>query len=222
MNIKPDESLINPGKYGPYKQTDKLLRYKELAYKLLKEGKCYYCFCTEEMLNEQRQNAIKKHLTPKYNRRCLNLSKQEIENNLKNNVPFTIRLKIEDNKLIEWDDLIRGHVAVPTNSLTDPVILKSNNYPMYNFSVVIDDYDMRISHVLRGEEHLSNTPYQIAIRNALGMNDYEIKYGHLSVIVDETGKKLSKRNTKLIQFIEDYRNMGIPHEALVNFLALLG
>ena len=113
-------------------------------------------------------------------------------------------------------------MCVPTSALTDPVILKSNGYPMYNFAVVVDDYDMKITHILRGEEHLSNTPYQIAIKKALGFDNQDIKYGHLSIITDETGKKLSKRNKELKQFIEDYRNMGVPAEALNNFLALLG
>jgi glutamyl-tRNA synthetase len=112
-------------------------------------------------------------------------------------------------------------MRVPSDALTDPVILKSNGIPMYNFAVVIDDHDMKITHVLRGEEHISNTPYQIAIKNALGYND-DIQYGHLSIIVDETGKKLSKRNLDLKQFIEDYKALGYIPEAVVNFLALLG
>jgi len=111
---------------------------------------------------------------------------------------------------------------VPTSALTDPVIMKSNGIPMYNFAVVIDDYDMNITHVLRGEEHISNTPYQIAIKNALGFDNKLIEYGHLSIIVDETGKKLSKRNKQLKQFIEDYHEMGFLPEAIDNFLALLG
>ncbi|MDE7434153.1 MAG: hypothetical protein K2M43_03495 [Mycoplasmoidaceae bacterium] len=113
-------------------------------------------------------------------------------------------------------------MVVPTSALTDPVILKSNGIPMYNFAVVIDDYDMDITHVLRGEEHLSNTPYQIAIKNALGFNTKPIEYGHLSIIIDETGKKLSKRNKTLKQFIEDYKQMGFLPEAVNNFLCLLG
>jgi glutamyl-tRNA synthetase len=123
---------------------------------------------------------------------------------------------------IKWNDLIRGNMSVPTSALTDPVILKSNGIPMYNFAVVIDDYDMKITHVLRGEEHLSNTPYQIAIKEALGFQSQSIEYGHLSIIVDETGKKLSKRNKTLKQFIEDYKTMGFLPEAIDNFMCLLG
>jgi glutamyl-tRNA synthetase len=113
-------------------------------------------------------------------------------------------------------------MTVPTSALTDPVILKSNGIPMYNFAVVVDDFDMQITHVLRGEEHISNTPYQIAIKEALGFDKQPIEYGHLSIIVDESGKKLSKRNTELKQFIEDYKQMGFIPEVITNFLSLLG
>jgi glutamyl-tRNA synthetase len=131
-----------------------------------------------------------------------------------------IRLKINDG-VYKWNDLIRGEVEVPSDALTDPVLIKANNTPMYNFAVVIDDTDMLITHVLRGEEHLSNTPYQMAIKQALGFSN-EIKYGHLPIIIDEQGKKLSKRNETLKQFIEDYYDMGFLPEAIVNFLALIG
>lgn len=222
MNIKPDESMMNPGQYSPYIQSEKLDRYKKLAYLLVEQKKAYYCFCTKEELDERRANALKKGLTPKYDRKCYHLSHEEVQEKLNSKIPYTIRLKMPDNETITWKDLIRGEMNIPTNSLTDPVIFKSNGYPMYNFAVVVDDYDMEITHVLRGEEHLSNTPYQIAIKKALGFDSQEIEYGHLSVIVDETGKKLSKRNLKLKQFIEDYKTMGFLPQAINNFLALLG
>lgn len=222
LHLNPDESILNPGQYGPYIQSQKLEHYKKLAYKLLEEGKAYRCFCDEKDLEEQREIALKNHQTPKYSRKCLHLSEEEIQQKLAAKIPYVIRLKMKDNVNIEWDDLVRGHMCVPTSALTDPVILKSNNYPMYNFAVVIDDYDMKITHVLRGEEHISNTPYQIAIKEALGYDKQPIRYGHMSIIVDETGKKLSKRNKALKQFIEDYRNMGFPFEGIDNFLALLG
>lgn len=222
LKIPYDESIKNPGKFGPYIQSQKLERYRELANKLLQEGKAYYCFCSKEELDLQREIAMKQGHTPKYNRKCLYLSKEEIQEKLSQNISHVIRLKMHDNENIEWDDLIRGHMSVPTSALTDPVILKSNGIPMYNFAVVVDDYDMEITHVLRGEEHLSNTPYQIAIKKALGFDTREIKYGHLSIIIDETGKKLSKRNKTLKQFIQDYKDMGVLPEAITNFLALLG
>ncbi len=222
LKIKYDESIRNPGEYGPYIQTQKLARYQELANKLVQEGKAYYCFCTKEELEEQRKISLENNQTPKYNRKCLHLTKEEIQSKLSSGIPHVIRLKMPDGINIEWNDLVRGHMSVPTSALTDPVILKSNGIPMYNFAVVVDDYDMEITHVLRGEEHLSNTPYQIAIKKALGFDSQSIEYGHLSIIIDETGKKLSKRNKTLKQFIEDYKTMGFLPEAITNFLSLLG
>lgn len=220
LNVKIDESVINPGKYGPYVQTQKLLRYQQLANDLLASGKAYYCFCDENKLEEERQKAIANHQTPKYSRHCLHLSPQEQQELINKNVSKVIRLKIDESKNYKWDDLIRGEISVPGSAMTDPVILKSNLIPMYNFAVVVDDYDMEISHILRGEEHISNTPYQIAIKEALGF-DNDIKFGHLSVIIDESGKKLSKRNKFLKQFIEEYKDLGFLPEAVFNFLALL-
>lgn len=222
LGIKIDESIENPGKYGPYIQTAKLERYKELAFKLLKEKKAYYCFCSPADLQKARQQALEHNQTPKYNRHCLNLSQSEIEKNLASGKPYVIRLKMPDNHTFKWNDLIRGEISVPSSSLTDPVILKSNFYPMYNFAVVVDDYDMDITHVIRGEEHISNTPYQIAIKEALGFDKKDIQYGHLSVIVNKDGKKLSKRDSSLRQFIQDYKDMGFYPHAITNFLALLG
>ncbi len=221
LKIFPDESLLNPGNYGPYKQTEKLSRYKDLAIRLLEEKKAYRCFCSTEKLEIDRKEALQKGITPKYNRTCLKLTEEQIKENLKNNLPYSIRLKINDKDEFKWDDIVRGQIVVPAYALTDPVILKSNGYPMYNFAVVIDDYDMKITHIIRGEEHISNTPYQIAIKNSLGFKN-EISFGHLSLIIDETGKKLSKRNIELKQFIEDYKNMGFTPEAICNFMYLLG
>lgn len=221
LNVDIDESIKNPiPKYGPYMQTQKLSRYQELANELLKEGKAYYCFCDEEQLELDREEALKNHQTPKYSRRCLHYSSTEIEELLKSDKPRAIRLKIDENKNYEWDDTIRGKISVPGSAMTDPVILKSNGIAMYNFAVVIDDYDMEITHVLRGEEHISNTPYQLAVAEALNL-PMSIKYGHLSVIIDETGKKLSKRNKEMKQFIEDYKIMGFIPQAVFNFLGLL-
>lgn len=118
--------------------------------------------------------------------------------------------------------MFRGKIIVPTDCLTDPVILKSNGIAMYNFAVVVDDYDMKITHIIRGEEHISNTPYQIAIRDALGFNDDKVEYGHISLIIGKDGKKLSKRDQTLNQFIQNYRDLGFFPHAVTNFLALLG
>lgn len=221
LKIFPDESLLNPGNYGPYKQTEKLERYRKLAEQLLSENKAYRCFCSPEKLEADREKAKKKGITPKYPRTCLGLKPEEIDKKLKAKTPFSLRLRINENKNYVWNDIVRGEISIPGSALTDPVIMKSNGIPTYNFAVVIDDSDMAISHVIRGEEHISNTPYQLAISENLDINK-EILYGHLSVIVDDTGKKLSKRNVELKQFIEDYKNMGFTPEAITNFMYLLG
>lgn len=221
LGIKPDESCENPKEFGPYIQSQKMQRYRDLAYKLLSEGKAYRCFCTQEELIKNRIDAANKGVTPKYNRHCLFLSEKEIQKKISDKIPYTIRLKIIDNTTISWKDMFRGEIVVPTNCLTDPVILKSNGIAMYNFAVVVDDSDMKITHVIRGEEHISNTPYQIAIRDALGFNN-KIEYGHISLIVGKDGKKLSKRDQSLHQFIQNYRDLGFHPHAVTNFLALLG
>ncbi len=221
LGIQVDESVLNPGAYGPYIQSEKFDVYRQKALDLVAQKKAYYCFCSEEQLQKDRDEALANHETPKYKRHCLHLSDQEVQAKLTQGIPAVIRLKVDDTKTYAWKDSIRGEIAVPGSAMTDPVILKSNGIAMYNFAVVIDDHDMQITNVLRGEEHISNTPYQLAITEALGYPQ-TITYGHLSIIVDETGKKLSKRNQDLKQFIEDYRNMGYLPEAIFNFLALLG
>lgn len=221
LNIFPDESILNPTENGPYKQSEKIPVYKKLAFKLLEEGKAYRCFCTVEKLERARQTALLRGETPKYGRTCLFLSAQEIQDKINANIPFAIRLRLPDNTNYEWYDLIRKNVSVPSSAMTDPVILKSNNIAMYNFACVVDDHDMKITHILRGEEHLSNTPYQMAIKKALNFQD-QFVYAHLPIIVDESGKKLSKRNLVIEQFIEKFRTKGYLPEVMVNFMALLG
>lgn len=221
LGIFVDESIENPTEYGPYIQSLKFDVYKKYAYELLNKKLAYRCFCTTEELERARENSKLENKTPKYSRKCLWLNEDEINQKLKNNIPFAIRLKINNQQEFLWHDLIRGPISIPGSALTDPVILKSNQIATYNFAVVIDDHDMHITHIFRGEEHLSNTPYQIAIKEALNFND-KFNYGHLSIIVDETGKKLSKRNLNVEQFIEGFKEKGYLPNALVNFIALLG
>lgn len=221
LNIFADESIWNPTQSGPYRQSEKLEVYQKYAYQLLEEKKAYRCFCTPEELQKHREDLLKQYKPPIYSRKCFLLSEEQIEKNLADKIPFTIRLLLKDNKEYSWNDLIRGNLIFNTSSMSDPVILKSNQIATYNFAVVIDDHDMKISHILRGEEHISNTPYQLAIKEALGFKN-EFVYGHLSIIVDETGKKLSKRNLAVEQFVEGFRKKGYLAEALVNFIALLG
>ncbi len=222
LGIEPDESIEKPGEYGPYLQSAKLERYRTLANDLLDKKYAYRCFCSKDQLDKDRQIAEASHQTPKYNRRCLHLSQTEIDEKLNNKESFIIRIMIDEQRDYTWNDLVRSNITIPGSALTDCAILKSNGIAMYNFAVVVDDYDMKITDVLRGEEHISNTPYQIAIKHALGFDNQNINYGHLSIIVNASGKKLSKRDTTLKQFINDYKKMGYPPAAIINFLALLG
>lgn len=221
LGIDVDESPENPGLFGPYSQMGKLEIYQKYAMDLLANKKAYYCFCTPEELAKERESALNNHQTPKYNRHCYYLSDIEKQEKLNSNIAKVLRLKISDNEEFKWNDIIRGEIKIPTSALTDPVILKSNGIAMYNFAVVIDDYQMEISHVLRGEEHISNTPYQIAIHQALGFKS-KIKFGHLSIITNMEGRKLSKRDLTVKQFINDFRELGYLPSATTNFLALLG
>ncbi|OAL10183.1 glutamate--tRNA ligase [Candidatus Mycoplasma haematobovis] len=222
LNIFPDESFSIPGPRGPYLQSQKLDRYRKIANALLKEGKAYRCFCTEKELTEARERAISNNSTPIYSKKCRNLSEKEIEEKLKANIPHTIRLKVNILKQYQWKDLVRGEITVPEHSMSDYIIMRSNGNPTYNFAVVIDDYDMGISHVLRGEEHISNTPYQLATYHALGWEEHLPEFGHLSIIVDIDRKKLSKRSGNELHFISGLSKKGYPPEAIFNFLALLG
>lgn len=231
LGLVPDESMFNPNKeFEPYIQSKKFDLYKTIADELLKKGFVYRCFCTQEELEKARQDNLKNHQTPKYNRHCLYLTEQEIEANLKNNKPYVLRLKIQDNHDYSWNDMIRGTISIPSSALTDYVILKENNIPSYNFANPIDDHDMKISHIIRGEEHISNTPYQLATIDALkqldryqdSKADFDFIYAHLPVVNNPNGKKLSKRDTNLKQFIGDYKEMGFLPMAINNFLVLLG
>lgn len=221
LGVIADESVYNPGNYGPYLQSQKLAVYKKLAFDLIEKNLAYRCFCSKEKLESDRKQAINNHKTPKYLGHCRNLHSKKITNHLEKNDPFTIRLKINNEAEYSWNDLVRGQITIPGSALTDIVILKANGVATYNFAVVIDDYDMEITDVLRGAEHISNTAYQLAIYQALGFKRIP-RFGHLSVIVDESGKKLSKRDEKTTQFIEQFKQQGYLPEALLNFLALLG
>ncbi|ATZ16100.1 glutamyl-tRNA synthetase/nondiscriminating glutamyl-tRNA synthetase [Entomoplasma freundtii] len=223
LGIKADESIYQPGlqKYGAYLQSQKFPRYREMAEKLVQEGKAYYCFCTEEELDQDYQKQKSQGIVAtKYNGQCSCLTTSEIEQNLKANKPYTIRFKVPNNHDWTMADLVRGPITFQSKDLGDFVIIKANGVATYNFAVVIDDHDMEISHVVRGEEHISNTPRQMMIYDAFGWEYPE--FAHLTLIVDETGKKLSKRSGNALFFIEQYRKQGYLPDAIFNYIALLG
>ncbi|MCS4536922.1 glutamate--tRNA ligase [Mycoplasma sp. CSL7475-4] len=221
LGIIPDESPFKPNpNCGKYRQSEKLDRYREVAQQLLDAGLAYKAYDNSEELEAQRAESEAKGIPSfKYDKNWLKISDEEKMKREKNG-QFSIRLSMPKNIELGWDDLVRGPISFNSSDIGDWVIVKSDGYPTYNFAVVIDDHDMSISHVLRGEEHITNTPKQLVIYNALGWD--APSFGHLTVITNMEGKKLSKRDTSLKQFIEDYRNEGYVPEAVFNFLTLLG
>lgn len=221
LGLTIDETIDQEGQYGPYQQTKRLDIYRQYAQKLIDEKYAYHCFCTNEILATMREEQKKANIASfQYDGRCAKLSAAEVKKRLDSGVVFSIRLKSPENQIFTIDDMVRGQVSFNTKDIGDFIIIKSNRIATYNFAVVVDDYLMKISHVLRGEEHLSNTPRQLIIYHYL--NWQAPKFGHLTLIVNQEGKKLSKRDGSLMQFIEQYRNQGYLPEALFNFISLLG
>ncbi len=205
------------GKYGPYRQRERLDIYKKYLKKLLEEDKAYHCFCSEEELEAQRQYQLSIGENPKYSGKCGRLPKAEIEKYLKEGKPSVIRFRLLSKKVI-FHDLVRGKIEFDTGLMGDTVIAKNLDTPLYNFAVVIDDYEMKISHVIRGEDHISNTPKQILLQEALGLP--HPVYGHLPLIVGPDRTKLSKRHAATS--VSEYKKQGYLPEAIINFIALLG
>ncbi len=195
---------------GPFVQTERLEIYQEHIQKLLDKGYAYYCFCSANRLKE---------LKTKYDRHCLNLSQEEVEQKIKNKEPFVIRLKMPDNEIITFKDAIRGDISFNTKDLDDQVLIKSDGIPTYHFAVVVDDHLMNVSHVLRGDEWISSTPKQILLYRYL---DWKPPiFAHLTALLDPTHKgKMSKRSGSVFarQFLDD----GYLPEAVLNYLMLLG
>ncbi|MGZ9756484.1 glutamate--tRNA ligase [Mycoplasma sp. 4423] len=221
LGIIPDESPLKPNpKYGQYRQSEKLGRYQQVANMLLELGFAYKAYDTTEELEAQKQESDAKGIPSfRYNRNWLKISDAEKQIRDQNGA-YSIRLAMPKNQVYQWNDIVRGQISFNSDEIGDWVIIKSDGYPTYNFAVVIDDYDMQITHILRGEEHIGNTPKQIALYQMLNWNMPE--FGHLTIITNMDGKKLSKRDTSLKQFIEDYKNEGYLPQAIFNFLSLLG
>jgi glutamyl-tRNA synthetase len=202
---------------GPYFQGAYAARHQADAERLLAEGKAYRCFCTREELDAQRAQAEKAGIGFRYDRRCFRLSPAEVENRLRSGVPATIRFIVGDEE-IAWDDAVHGRISFQGRDLDDFVILRSDNTAIYNLAVVSDDIAMDITHVIRGDDHISNTPKQIALYRALGHEPPV--FAHVPMILGTDGKKLSKRHGATA--VGDYQEQGILPAAMRNFLALLG
>ena len=222
LNIMPDEAphLPNP-KYAPYRQMERLDIYNVYVEELLEAKHAYKCYCTSvELEADYEAQKAAGHPSTRYSRKCLHLSADEIAENEAAEKPFMVRLRVPDAETYTFKDMIRGEVTFESKDIGDWVIRKSNGIPTYNFAVVIDDHLMDITHVFRGEEHLSNTPRQMMVFRML---DWETPtFGHMTLIVNSEGKKLSKRDNSIMQFMSQYREAGFLPDAMVNFMSLLG
>lgn len=213
--IKHDEGPDIGGEYGPYIQSQRKNNYIDFAKELIEKGEAYYCFCNKERLDNLKGNNEKD--VAKYDRHCLNLSKQEIEENLKNGLPFVIRQKIKDGQTT-FKDEVYGEITVENDEMEDQILIKSDGLPTYNFANVIDDHLMNITHVIRGSEYLSSTPKYNLLYNAFG---WEIPtYIHVPPVMKNKTEKLSKRNGDAS--FQDLIEKGYLPEAIVNYIALLG
>lgn len=219
LGLDWDEGPDIGGPLGPYRQSERIDIYNHYINKLLEEDKAYLCFCSEEEIEKDREEALKRGLMPKYSRRCRNLSKAEIKEKLNLGIKPVVRFKTPLEGEVLVIDNLRGKLIFPLENLDDFVILRSDGIPTYNFAVVIDDALMKITDVIRGEDHLhGNTPRQILIYNAL--NFPLPNFTHLPMILGEDHTKLSKRHGSVS--LRDYRIEGYLPEALVNYMALLG
>lgn len=215
-----DESVDIGGEYGPYRQTERLDIYKVYWQDLLDRGLAYRCYCTEEELEQEREEQIARGETPRYSGKHRDLTPEQRQAfEAEGRVP-SIRFRVPDEREYTFDDMVKGKITFNSKESGDFVIVKKDGIPTYNFAVAVDDHLMKITHVLRGEDHISNTPRQLMIYEALGWEPPV--FGHMTLIVGEDHKKLSKRNESIIQFMEQYDNLGYLPEAMFNFIALLG
>lgn len=207
LGITWNEGPDIDGPFGPYKQSQRLDTYQTYLEKLLAEKKAYYCICTTKELEEKRQKQSALGQSPKYDAKCRD----------KNNTTGVIRFRVAEKK-VKFSDLIRGQVEFNAGLLGDVVIAKNLKSPLYHFAVVVDDFQMQISHVIRGEEHLSNTPRQMLLQEALGF--YQPTYAHVPLLLNPDKSKMSKRVGDVA--VSDYHHSGYLPEALINFMAMLG
>ncbi|MCG0274911.1 MAG: glutamate--tRNA ligase [Thermosediminibacteraceae bacterium] len=218
LGLDWDEGPDKGGDYGPYFQSQRLELYRKEAERLLKEGKAYYCYCTPEELAARREAMMKAGKAPRYEGLCRNLTEEDRKRYEAEGRKPVIRLKVPQEGQTVVEDIIRGTVVFENSVLDDFIIMKSNGMPTYNFACVVDDHAMGITHVIRAEEHLSNTPKQILVYKALG---YELpKFAHVPMILAPDRSKLSKRHGATS--VEEFRDQGYLPQAIINYLTLLG
>ncbi len=217
LGLDWNEGIDRAGEYGPYRQTERYPIYQKFAQQLLDENKAFRCFCTEEELEKVRQEQLARNETPRYSGKCRHLTADEIGSYDKLKAPSTLRLRVRPGT-VGFSDMVFGKIEIDTAQISDPVLLRSDNSPTYNFCCVIDDVLMKITHVIRGDGHLSNTHRQILVYEALQAPVPE--FAHLSTILGPDGQKLSKRHGATS--VNEFYQQGYLPEALANYLSLLG
>ncbi len=217
LGLDWDEGPVKGGPFGPYVQSARQVLYHTDARRLIESGRAYRCFCTVDDLSEMRDEAAQQRGSPSYDGRCRNLPADEVERRLRQNVRHVIRFRMPEGQT-RVTDIIRGLISFQNTELDDFVLIRSDGKPTYNFAAVVDDARMQISHVIRGDDNLSNTPKQILVYDALGYR--RPKFAHLPMILGSDRTRLSKRHGAAS--VQEFRRMGYLSESLVNYLALLG
>lgn len=223
LGVEWDESIDKGGNYGPYNQLKRHEEgiYQEVVDQLLANGSAYKCFCTSQELEDAAELQKANGEIPKYTGKCRHLTAEQVAELEQSNLDYTIRFKVKADTDYTWEDMVKSNVTFNSKDVSgDFNIVKRDGIPTYNFAVVVDDHLMEISHVLRGEDHISNTPKQLMIYEAMGWEAPQ--FGHMTLIVNPQGKKLSKRDEGIVQFIEQYKNLGYLPTAMFNFITLLG
>ncbi len=218
LGLTWDEGVEAGGAHGPYRQSERLATYREHADRLLRDGHGYYCFCSAETLEADRAAALAAGRPPMYAGTCRRIPVHDARARVDAGEPALIRLRVPPHRSVAFDDLVRGTVRFDTDVIGDPVLVRSDGIPAYNFAVVIDDALMGITLVVRGEDHISNTPRQLLLYEALGYQPP--RFAHVSMVLGPDHTKLSKRHGATS--VREFRERGILPEALVNYLALLG
>ncbi len=218
LGLDWNEGVDVGGDYGPYHQMERLDIYRKLAQKLIDEGKAYYCYCTPEEIAAEREALLRENKMPIYQGHCRHLTPEQIAKYEAEGRKPTVRFRTPLNQTVEFEDMVRGHMSFDSNGIGDFVIMKADGIPVYNFAVVVDDALMKITHVIRAEEHLSNTPRQVVLYQALNFS--LPTFAHISLILGKDHTKMSKRHGATS--VAQYKDLGYLPEALVNFLALLG
>ncbi len=213
-----DEGPDVGGLRGPYRQSERLALYASHAERLLAAGRAYCCFCSQERLETDRKKALAQGRPPRYGGACRNIPLAEARARVAAGEPAVVRFRVPDHGQVSFDDLVRGHVTFGMDVIGDPVLVRSDGRPSYNFAVVVDDALMEITHVVRGEDHISNTPRQVLLYGAFGYTPP--KFAHLALVLGPDHTPLSKRHGATS--VREFRERGYLPEALVNYLALIG